>query len=102
MGSTRSRCRGRRRRSNTKLGATLDSSQKVSVNYAQCSNKLAHFTIAAYSLATTGCIATTAVQHHAAHYQEWNTQRKQFVEHPAQPGYYFLLPLTIPFDIITA
>jgi hypothetical protein len=50
---------------------------------------------------STGCITSTAIDK-AKPEPRWNPETKKTEPLPEQPGYYALLPLTIPADVVTS
>jgi hypothetical protein len=53
-------------------------------------------------LLTGGCATHYTVEWKAKPHVEWDETTQQNVDVPGKPAYYALLPLTVPFDIVTA
>jgi hypothetical protein len=64
-------------------------------------NRISPFLVAVAMVATSGCISTHMVKNKAQPHAEYDptTERHRLVD--GQPGYYALLPLSIPADIAT-
>ena len=54
-----------------------------------------------FLLASSGCMTAKVVEK-AKPEQRWNSETKERETQPGHPGYYALLPLSIPADIVTS
>jgi hypothetical protein len=50
----------------------------------------------------TGCATNYVVQWKAKPHVEWDKPNNQNMEVAGKPAYYALLPLTVPFDVVTS
>jgi hypothetical protein len=53
-------------------------------------------------LLTSGCATNHVVEWKAKSHVEWDKASEQNVEVAGEPAYYALLPLTVPFDVVTS
>ena len=53
-------------------------------------------------LLTSGCATNHIVEWKAKSHVEWDKANGQNMEVAGKPAYYALLPLTVPFDVVTA
>jgi len=64
-------------------------------------NRIIAFFLAATMVATSGCISTHVVKHKAKAHTEYDPATDVHNSVEGQPGFYALLPLTLPADIAT-
>ena len=53
-------------------------------------------------LITSGCATNYVVEWKAKPHVEWDQASEQNLEVAGKPAYYALLPLTVPFDVVTS
>lgn len=53
-------------------------------------------------IACGGCASNYVVEWKARTHTEWDKVQEHNVEVPGQPAYYALLPISVPFDIVTS
>ena len=59
-------------------------------------------TILCLLIACGGCASNYVVEWKAKAHTEWDKVQEHNVEVPGQPAYYALLPILVPFDIVTS
>ena len=58
--------------------------------------------VSGYLLFTSGCATNHVVEWKAKSHVEWDKATEQNIEVAGKPAYYALLPLTVPFDVVTS